>query len=367
MAGRLTIKILLIDDGLEWRGGQRQVLLLARGLAARGIGVALACRPGGELAKRAGAEGIALREISMRGEWDIFAARRLGAMAREYDVLHTQTSHTHTLALFAVRIGTKKPVAAHRRVDFAPGKGPFNRWKYNAPDRIIAISDAVAGILKSSGVIASKIRVVYSGVDSREVESAKPVDLRRELGLPPNSIIVGNIAQLVDHKGHRYLIDAAPELLKAFPNAHIVIAGSGPLQESLQAQIKDHGLSDRAHLLGYRNDANGLLKSFDLFAMPSHLEGMGTVVLDAFIAGAPVVAAAAGGIAEMVKNGETGRLVPVKDSKSLATAMIESLKNTAESRRMAENAKRLFLEKFTADRMVDGVIEVYRELKGLAR
>jgi glycosyltransferase involved in cell wall biosynthesis len=204
--------------------------------------------------------------------------------------------------------------------------------------------------------------VVYSGIEPKEVESAPQVDIKRELGLGPEAVIVGHIAQLVDHNGHQYLIDATPELLRMIPNAHVVIIGSGPLEKDLRARIQDKGLAGRIHMLGWRNDANGILKSFDLFVMPSHLEGMGTVVLDAFVASVPVVAASAGGLTETVKDGVTGRLVPVRDPKALAKAMIDALTKKDNSRRMAENAKKLLNEKYTADRMVEGVLGVYQEL-----
>jgi len=337
------------------------VLLLGRGLLKRGINVDLACRPGGELARRAPAEGINVWKLPVRGEWDALAAWRLGTIAHEMDILHAHTSHTHTVALMAVRIGTMRPVVVHRRVDFEPGRGLFTRWKYRAPDRFIAISDAVAQIIKAAGVPESKIRVVYSGIEPKEIEAAPRVDLRHELGLGREAVIVGNIAQLVDHKGHRYLIDAMPELLKAIPEAHLVIVGSGPLENDLRAQIQNVGLAERIHLLGYRNDANGLLKSFDLFVMPSHLEGMGTVVLDAFAASIPVVAASAGGLAEIVMDGVTGHLVPPRDPRAIAQVMIDALTNKAETSRMAENALKSLHENYTADCMVEGVLKVYRE------
>jgi len=322
----------------------------------------LACRPGGELARRARKEGISVWEVPMRGEWDALAAWRLGAMAADADLLHAHTSHTHSLALMAVRIGAIRPVLVHRRVDFPPGTGPFTRWKYRTPDMFIAISEAVEGVLESAGVPSSKIRVVHSGIDPDEVISAPSVDLRKELGCAPDAPLIGNIAQLVDHKGHQYLIDAVPELLHGLPKAHVVIVGSGPLEEELRSKITGMRLTDRVHMLGWRDDAVSILKAFDIFVMPSHLEGMGTSVLDAFAAKVPVVASDAGGIGEMVKDGLYGRLVPAKDPKALAKTIIEAVEDKTKSERMAENASKTLHERYTADCMVAGVSRVYEEM-----
>jgi len=338
------------------------VLLLARGLNNRGTEVKLVCSPGGVLARRARNEGIAVWEIPIRGEWDALAAWRIGSMATEVDLLHSNTAHTHALALMAVRIGAMRPVVVHRRVCFEPGKGAFSRWKYRTPDKFIAISNAVSQVLKSVGVPLPKIRVVHSGVDPSDVESAPIADVRKKLNLAPDTPIVGNIAQLDDSKGHQYLIDATPELLAAVPEAHVVIAGTGPLEGNLQKKIKKLKLDDQVHLLGWRDDPLSLLKSFDLFAMSSHLEGMGTAVLDAFAARVPVVATDAGGLGEMVKDGITGRLVPARDPAALAKAMIESISEKDQSAQMAENAEKVLHEQYTADRMVNRVLDVYREI-----
>ncbi len=322
----------------------------------------LACPGEGELARRARAENIPVYEISIKGEWDALSAWRLGAMAESFDLLHTHTSHTHSMAVLAVRIGAMRPVVVHRRVDFQPGKGPLSRWKYRAPDKFIAISDAVAGVLKSAGVPDRKIRIVPSGIDPEEVEKAPPSNIRDELGLRNGIPLIGNIAQLVDHKGHRFLIDAAPFLLKEIPEAHIVIAGSGELEGQLKTQIKRLRLEERVHLVGWRDDPHGLLKSFDLFVMSSHLEGMGSVILDAYAAKAPVVTAAAGGLAEVVCDGETGRVTPPQDPESLAKAMINGIKEKEKSVEMAENAYNLLHQKYSYRKMVEGVMEVYREI-----
>jgi len=326
------------------------------------VEVTLACPGKGELARRARLEKIPLHEINIRGEWDAVSAWRLGALAKDFDILHAHTSHTHSLAVFAARIGAARPVVVHRRVDFKPGGGPLSRWKYRSPDRYVAISDAVAEVLRAAGIPDRKIKIVPSGTDPEEVEKVPPSDIRAELGLGNETPLAGNIAQLVDHKGQRFLVDAAPRLFEEIPEAHIVIAGSGEMEERLKRQIRRLGLEDRVHLLGWRNDPYGLLKSFDLFVMSSHMEGMGSVILDAFAAKTPVVTTSAGGLGNVVKDGETGRVVPPGDPESLAKAMAEAIRDRRKSAEMVENAYNLLHQKYTYQKMVEGVMEVYREV-----
>lgn len=356
------MKILLIDDGKEWRGGQRQTYLLARGLIKRGFDVILACQAGGELVRLAKQEKIQVYETPMRGEWDAMAAWRLGNLSNEVDIVHTQTAHAHTLALLAVRIGAWKPVVVHRRVDFQPSGGPFAKWKYRSPDRFIAISEAVAQSLRMAGVPDKKIRIVYSGIDPKPVQEAPRKDLREELNLSPQTPLIGNVAQLVDHKGHRYLLEAMPAILRQVPDAHLAIAGSGELEGELKNLAKQLAVDHRVHFLGYRKDVPSIIKSFDVFVMPSHLEGLGTSVLDAFAAQVPVAAASAGGMPEIITDGIDGKLFESKNPTAIANTVSAILLNPERGKKYAQSASKKLLSKFTDDAMVEGVISVYKEI-----
>ena len=114
---------------------------------------------------------------------------------------------------------------------------------------------------------------------------------------------------------------------------------------------------------GFRNDLDRLFPAFDVFCLSSHLEGLGTSLLDAMAFGRPVVATAAGGIPEAVVDGVTGRLVPVGDPGALATALLEVIADPARGREMGAAGRRRFLERFTDDRMVENTLRVYAELR----
>ena len=136
---------------------------------------------------------------------------------------------------------------------------------------------------------------------------------------------MGNVAALTGHKDHATLVEAMALLRPRAPEARLVIAGEGELRSDLEALVRERGLEDRVIFAGFRRDLDRLLPAFSVFCLSSHLEGLGTSVLDAMAFGLPVVATAAGGIPEAVQDGVTGRVVPPRDPGALAGALAEVL------------------------------------------
>jgi len=322
----------------------------------------LACGPDGELSRAAKLDKIPVWEVPMRGEWDAMAAWRLGNLANEVDVVHAQTVNAHTLALLAVRIGTWRPVVVNRRGDIRSIGGAFARWKNRAADCFVANSESVAKFLKTTGISSRKIRIVHSGVDLMSIEGAPRKDIRAELGLPESTPIIGNVTHLDEHKGHRYLIEAMPEILRYLPAVHAVIGGKGEKENELKNMSQRLGVEQRVHFIGYRRDAHSIIKSFDVYVVPSHIEGFGTCLLDAVAAGAPVAATSVGGVAEIINDGVEGALFAPGDPRALATSVAGLLKNPARAKKMAEAASARLRKQFTDEIMVKGMLGVYKEV-----
>lgn len=357
------MKILHIDEQRGWRGGEQQASYLIAGLGARGHACYIAGRPDSAFVKAEhGAELRGRLELPLRGELDVLSAKKIAAFARAHgiEILHAHTGHAHMIACLARGLGDGQKVVVSRRVDFAPSANLFSRYKYSLPDRFIAISEAIRRVLEAFGVSPEKISVVHSGIDARRLEV--PERSRAELGLPEEGRLIGNVAALVGHKDHRTLIAAMAVVLERIPDAHLVIAGDGALRPVLEEQSRTLGVCERVHFLGYRADVPAILKALDVFVLSSNEEGLGTSVLDAMACGAPVVATAAGGIPEMVTNEVTGLLVPVAQADALAAAMIRVLSEDALARRIAENARMMVAERFSADAMVEGNLAVYEEV-----
>ncbi len=355
--------VLHLDTGRTWRGGQQQVLYLHQGLLDRGVDSVLACTRGGQLLRRARARGLPVAGLPLRGEWDLASAWAVGRLARRAGarVIHAHSSHAVTLAALARLFAPGAAVVATRRVDFLPGAGPFHRWKYGRPDRWIAISRAIREILARYGVSGARLRVVASGVDPARARPGAGAAFRTELGLAPDAYLVGNVAHLADHKGQGYLVEAAPRVLAACPRARFVIVGEGELEADLRRQADALDLGDRLVFTGFRDDVPAVLDGLDLFVLSSHLEGLGTIVLDALAACTPVVATRTGGVPDAIDHGVHGLLVPPRDPGALAGAILEMAADPIRAAELARTGRERVLREFSVDAMVEGNLAVYRE------
>lgn len=352
----------MIDDGPGWHNAQKQALLLARGLFNRGHKVSIACRPAGELSRRAASESIPIYELSMRTEWDALAAWRLGALSAETDIIHANTFHTHTIALMAVRIGSMRPIVSHRRSEIESSQGHFARWKTRTTDRFIASSKKASAKLKLTQVPESKIRVVRDGVDFKEIETTKVVDPRSILGIDPSTTLIGSIGFPALNNSNENLLNALPILLSSLPEARFIFLDSGQPRDELRRKISEMGLADKVHILGGRNDALSIIKSFDLLVSAGDHEDSAESILDSFSAGIPVVASESDQAMEIIKDGFNGRIAKGKESKALAETIIEAIKDKKNSLKMSDAALNTVLTDYNADRMVESIIGIYSEI-----
>ncbi|MCK6479307.1 MAG: glycosyltransferase [Planctomycetes bacterium] len=369
------MRILHLNTERTWRGGEQQNLWLAAGLRDLGEESEVAAQPGSPLARRARALGLPVHEVAMRGEWDLGAVAALRRILRDRrpDILHMHTSHAHTLGCLAARgprRATGRPLlAVSRRVDFSIYRNflRLSWFKYRfLGDRYVAISRAVRDVLVRDGIPADRIEVVWSGVDADRMERAARRDLRGDLGLPPGTPLVGDVAAFGWHKAQEVLVEAWPLLLREVPDAHLALIGDGECRPAVEDLARRLGLlGTRVHFLGFRDDVPEVMGSLDLFAMPSVLEGLCTSALDAQAAGVPVVASAVGGLVEAVADGETGLLVPPRDPPALAAAMARILRDRDLGRRFSEAGRVRVRERFSVKAMVGGSRAVYgRMLRG---
>ncbi len=363
-----------IDSARTWRGGQNQVLLTVNGLRAIGHRAALVAHPDGELRQRAD-EGLELVPLAPRTEVDLSAAWRLSRVVRRLrpDVVHAHDPHAVAMASLALSLGASSkdgrvpPLVASRRVDFHLKGNSFSRWKHRQVDCFIAASEAIRRMLVADGVAPEKTVTVHEGIDVDHVLAAPPVNVHEAFWLPHESPVVGNVAALVPHKGQRHLIDAAPLVVREVPDARFIILGEGELRDHLERLVREHHLDKHVRLPGFRTDVLGCLKGFDLFAMSSVSEGLGTSLLDAMACSKAVVATRTGGIPEVVEDDVTGLLVEPRDHRQLAQAIVQLLTNRDQRRRMGEAGFARVSERFTVERMVTETAAVYARVVGTAR
>ena len=355
-----------IDTARTWRGGQNQVLVTVLGLRAGGHRTFLVARPDGELRRRA-EEGLDVLGLAPMTEMDLGAAWRLARVLRRLrpEIIHAHDPHAVAMAALALSMSTytpKPPLIASRRVDFRMKGNALSRWKYRQVDCFVCASDAIRRMVIDDGIPASRVVTVHEGIDLGRIDAAPAANLHEELWLPHHAPLVGNVAALVPHKGQRHLIEAAALVVRQVPDARFVIAGEGELRPVLERAIKEHRLEKHVLLAGFRPDVLSVHKAFDIFVMSSVTEGLGTSLLDAMAASKPIVATTAGGIPEVVVDGETGFLVAPRDHEAMAAALVRLLKDASLGRRMGAAGLERARKKFSAERMVAETLRVYRRV-----
>jgi len=366
---RLTV--LHINTERTWRGGEQQMCYLATGLAAEGHVSHIVCRPDSECERRAREMGLSVHSLAIRGDLDFLAARRLAKLADRLgaDIIHAHTSRAHLASVWAAQLARRSVKrVVHRRVDFSIHKLPLrlSGLKYRGGvDAYIAVTAAVKRVMIEDGIPAERVDVIHSGTDLSRFDGAARVSgLRSELGIPENARVVGNVGFLVDHKDHHNLFDAAAIVLKEVPDAFFVIIGEGPLRDELAAHATALGIRDRVSLPGFRTDVPCCLKEFEIFCLSSWGEGIGGVVLEAMASHLPVVTASAGGLDEVVRDGENGLIVPPRDSHALAEAICRMFRDPDAAQRMSVAGRATVEKNFTVQIMVDRTLALYERILG---
>jgi L-malate glycosyltransferase len=359
--GQLAVKVLHLNNEKTWRGGERQTLLLATALPALGIGGSLACRTDGPLAARAKEAGVPI--LGMAGD-NFRAALDLARSARNFDLIHCHTARTHGLAAWMSPLHGK-PFVITRRVDFPPKRNWFSLHKYRSAAKIVCISQFIERQLVEIGVPTKKLAVIRSTVPipvPSGQRAQRAAEFRERLGIAPQTKLVGNIGALVGHKDHATLLRAAKDVLSRRKDVAFVIVGDGELKDHLHRLRQELGLTASVHFAGFIPQAEELLGSFDVFAMSSCMEGLGSIVMDAFAARVPVAATAGGGLPELVRDNETGLLAPVADDAGLARHITRLLDDAALRERLCANARSWVASECSVNTMAARYTEVYREV-----
>ena len=358
------MKVLRVEAGMNLYGGARQVAYLLQGLGRRGVESVLVCPRGSAIAGELHGRVSRVHEIPMHGDLDLGLLWRLKRILRTErpDIVHLHSRRGADLlgGIVARLAGVK--VVLSRRVD-NPEPPVVARWKYRLYDRVITISEGIRQVLLAEGVDPRRLVCVRSAVSADGYsQHCNETRFRQLFGFVGNETVLAVIAQLIPRKGHRYLLQVLPALLGEFPEMRVIFFGQGILEEKLRRQVREQGLDDRVTLAGFRTDLPQILPCLDLVVHPALMEGLGIALLQAAGAGVPIVAVNAGGMPEVVRDGVNGLLVPPGDSAALAAAIRRLLSNRPLMQQMGQAGAALIESEFSIDCMVEGNLQVYREL-----
>ena len=235
--------------------------------------------------------------------------------------------------------------------------------RYRPFRKIIAISQAVATALRDVGVEDEKIVIIRSAVDAAPFDRPYGrADIEAAFGIRPEEFAIAAAGQLIERKGHRFLVEAVAALKQSQGPFKLVIFGSGELEEALREQTARLGVGKIVQFAGYREDLDALLGCFDLLVHPALAEGLGVVTLKAQAASVPVIGFRAGGLPEAVIDGETGMLVPPGDVAALTGAMATLMNDDDRRAILGRNGKARMQAEFSIDSMVDRHLELYESI-----
>jgi glycosyltransferase involved in cell wall biosynthesis len=264
------------------------------------------------------------REIDLRWAW------RLRALVRDrgIEVVHVHSPYVAAVARLVLRTLPRRQRPAlvatehNRWPRHAPATRLANRATIGLDDADLAVSADVRATM--SGRVRDRVEVVVHGVDRDDVRAAAAErdTVRAELGIGPDEIVIGTVANFRAEKGYDVLVDAAADALARDPGLRFVAVGQGPLEAEVRARHDRAGLGDRFLLTGYRDDAVRVMSAFDIFTLASRHEGLPVSLMDALVLGLPVVATRVGGIPEAIDDGTQGLLVAPDDPRALADAYV---------------------------------------------
>lgn len=331
-----------------------------------------------EFAQRITVDGVRIIELRKREGHDLRFYWRLWQIFRKLrpDIIHSRNLAALEAQLLSIGCpGVKRVHGEHgREVNDLDG----TNWKYLAFRRFMRLfihryitvsKDLEQWLIHIVGVRRDRVRQIYNGVDNCKFfpGNVKPLELLPESWQGVGDLLlIGTVGRLTPVKDQRTLLRSVTRLRDSNPDLalrlRVVIVGDGPLRRELTEQVEELDLGSLIWLAGERNDVAALLKTMDIFVLPSLAEGISNTILEAMTSSLPVVATAVGGNLELVEEGFNGALVPAGDPEALAQALVSLLENDAERRRLGANARQRACQRFDWDRTVDSYLDVYDEL-----
>jgi glycosyltransferase involved in cell wall biosynthesis len=353
------------DTGLNLRGGQRQLLILARILRQRGHRQIIICPEGCALEARARAEQFACFALPIHDPAHAHGILQL----RQYldnqpcDILHAHDGKGQTVAWLATA-GMRVRRIATRRVTFVPNQRWTQRLKYTRTcDAVIAVSDFIRQILLRAGVPTSKIELIPDGIEiPPELPSqAARAQARARWGFGQDDFVAGHLGAFTSEKGQDVALEAFLLLADRVPKARLLLAGNGPALRNAGIIQLIRELGDRVRLCGEIENLAEFFPALDLFVMPSKSEGLGSAALIAMSYGLPVAASRAGGLPEIVEEARTGWLIQPGSPSALSDAIVSAADDPERRKQYGLNGRER-ARQFSIDIMADRTETLYTRL-----
>ena len=365
------MNILLSNSTDIFAGGEDYVLILGTHLAKRGHHIWVSALPGHLLLAKCAERGIETVPIDYRGMSRVFkvsAELRAHLRRLRIEVVHSNANYDRTCAAFAIALTPTHHVAGvHSTHSIQHNITHWwrNRWGTNH-----FITDADAGrdvLVREDGISPERITTVPIGIENEpeEYNARARQAIRREWGVGDATVVVGNVARLVQFKGHRFLLETIASVYRECPDVFFPLVGDGELHETLAVQARTLNIERAIRFLGFRDNLQDIYPGFDIYCHSSlelAAEMFPIAILRALGTGLPVVCTNVGGIAAMVRDGRSGFLTPPENPSAMAKALLQVIKDKDLRRSMGKESLALFRERYHASAMAEAVERVYKSL-----
>jgi glycosyltransferase involved in cell wall biosynthesis len=369
------IRVLHVVSTFQVKTDTKWLLSLLRHFDRRQCEPAIACMYGGGPIQEQ-FESLAVATVNWKcpAEADLRVVGRAYRYIRSgsFDVVHTHLLRADLYAGLAARlalgpavVSTVYAIGAYRRDRRRRLDGMLDQLTRLWPDHLLAVSQAVKDdCVRRLRWPVSRISVVHTGIEPSEYGRSEALRrrIRSEWGIDETTPLMVTVARLSYEKGLPTLIDAIGRLAGRHSKLVAAIVGDGPMRAELAARIQASGLDGRVRLVGFRLDVPALLAAADLFCLPSYMEGLPNVLLEASAACLPVVATRVGGNPEVVVDGETGLLVPPGRADAMAEAIGRLLDDRTLARQFAHAGRRRIEESFSAAGAARSYVSLYESL-----
>lgn len=363
----MKIKVLQLVEGFNFGGAETKLLELVEHMdKSRFETTVVGLGLGNEIEDRFMALDCSVKTFKRKHRFDFSLMNRLEKFIRneQIDIVMTTLFYADVMGAMVGHKGGAKGVFAWETISSPKWLTPHRlfgyRYAIRRADKVISVSNATAEwLVTRRKVPRDKVMIIPYGVNLEIFKPNTNDAMRKELHIEPNHVVIGQVSRLNEQKGHQYLIDAAPQIISQNKNVRFVLVGDGPLQHNIKQQIRDKGLVEYFELLGFRRDVPELLRTFDIFTLPSLYEGLPNVVLEAMASGLPVVATPVDGTKEAVVHNKTGLLVPEKEPGPLADALIKLVQDPQLAEKMGLAGRKRVEEKFSLNVQVSRFEELY--------
>ncbi len=360
------LSILQINSSKTWAGGETHIKDLIKGLRDKEHNIFLVVRS--QIAENFKEMDINLNVLPLKNSIDLYSIFKLAKIIKKnkIDIIHVHNGKDYWLAVLARYFAGRANIVATRHILKPIGNSFLHKRMLATIDQFIAVSKEVKKkLIKENNINSEKIKVIYNGMDLSNYNNIDSEYLYSEMNVYQDNFIIGSVGTLCDLKNQKLLVDIASEI--ELDNIKFIIVGEDfsakkEYKNELINRINKNNLDDRIIMTGYRKDIPELMNFFDLLVVPSKSEAFGLVAIEAMAAGTPVIANKIDGLKEVIKNYNSGILIPDNDVSKYKKEILNLYNNKDDTNKYIENGINRVKNKFSLPKMVEAVDKIYKKV-----